>query len=249
MTDRLDDIIRFYRLLDRLADLADGPRLLQSCRAGMGWPQRGVYFFFENGESRSSTGAGPRVVRVGAHGLKNGSRSTLWGRLSQHRGSARSGLGNHRGSIFRLLVGVALANRNGIPLPESWGVAGSAGEAARRLDVERSSINKAEAGIEALVSGYIGRMPFLWLNVNDDPGPSSSRGLIERNAIALLSGYRHATIDSPSTEWLGQYSDRERVRLSGLWNNNHVDESYDPSFLDEMEWWIDTNPATTVGSP
>ena len=80
----------------------------------MSWPRRGVYFFFENGEPRSGTGAGPRVVRVGAHGLKNGARSTLWGRLSQHRGSSRSGLGNHRGSIFRLLVGVALANRNNI---------------------------------------------------------------------------------------------------------------------------------------
>ncbi len=242
MTDRLDDTIRFYRLLGRIADLCGGPRLLQSCRAGMGWPPRGVYFFFESGERRSSTGVEPRVVRVGTHGLKNGSRSTLWGRLSQHRGSARSGLGNHRGSIFRLLVGIALANRTGIPLPGSWGVAGAAGEAARRLAVDRSSINKAEAGIEALVSEYIGRMPLLWLNVNDDPGPNSSRGLIERNAIALLSGYRRATIDGPSAGWLGQHSDRERVRLSGLWNNNYVDESYDPSFLDEMEWWIDTNP-------
>lgn len=133
MTDRLDDTIRFYRLLGRLADLCGGPRLLRSCRAGMGWPPRGVYFFFENGESRTSSGAGPRVVRVGTHGLKNGARSTLWGRLSQHRGSARSGLGNHRGSIFRQLLGTALASRDGIPLPESWGVAGSAGGAARRL--------------------------------------------------------------------------------------------------------------------
>jgi hypothetical protein len=26
----------------------------------------------------------------------------------------------------------------------------------------------------------------------------------------------------------------ERVRRSGLWNNNHVDEEYDPVFLDEL---------------
>ena len=38
---------------------------------------------------------------------------------------------------------------------------------------------------------------------------------------------------------LGARSDRERVRASGLWNNNHVDEGYDPAFLDEMAALVD----------
>ncbi len=96
--------------------------------------------------------------------------------------------------------------------------------------------------VEALVSQYIGQMPFLWVNVSDPPGPNSSRGLIERNAIALLSGYNKPRVDSPSADWLGQYSHRERVRLSGLWNNNHVHKSYDPLFLDELETRIDATP-------
>ena len=100
-------------------------------------------------------------------------------------------------------------------------------------------MNEAEADIEAFVSKYIGQMPFLWLNVDDRPGPGSSRGHIERNAIALLSGYSRHAADGPSTEWLGQYSGHEKVRLSGLWNNNHVDETYDPLFLDEMESRLD----------
>ncbi len=229
MAKRHDDTVRFYELLDCLADRVGGPRLLQSCRGGMGWPQRGVYFFYEKGEYRSDTGAGLRVVRVGTHALKNDAQSTLWGRLSQHRSR------NHRGSIFRKLVGVALANRDNIPLPESWGVAGSAGEAARRLGVDRNEVNDAEADLEALVSDYIGQMPFLWLNVDDEPGPNSKRGFIERNTIALLSGYRYPAFDPPSAGWLGHYSNREKVRLSGLWNNRHVDEPYDPSFLYEME--------------
>ena len=52
----------------------------------------------------------PRVVRVGTHGLRP-SHSTLWGRLSQHKGSVGGGMpggGNHRGSVFRLHVGSAL---------------------------------------------------------------------------------------------------------------------------------------------
>ena len=186
--------------------------------------------------------AGTGSYGSGTHGLTDGSRSTLWGRLSQHRGSARSGRGNHRGSIFRLLVGIALAKRINIQLPESWGVAGSVGEAVRRLNVDRVTINEAEAGIETSVSEYIVRMPFLWLHLNDAPGPDSKRGLIERNAIALLSGYRCSAADGPSAKWLGHHSDRERVRLSGLWNNNHVDETYDPWFLDVMESWIDATP-------
>ena len=242
MAERLAHTIRFYGLLDRLATLVGGPRFLRSCHARMGWPPRGVYFFYESGEARSGTGTELRIVRVGTHGLPNGSRSTLWGRLSQHRGSSRSGRGNHRGSIFRLLVGTTIAKRFNLPLPDSWGVAGSSGEAAQRLNVDRVAVSEAEAGIEAHVSEYIGQMPFLWLNVNDTPGPRSNRGLIERNAIALLSNYRSPAADGPSTKWLGYYSDRERVRLSGLWNNNHVDETYDPSFLDEMESRIDATP-------
>ena len=81
-------------------------------------------------------------------------------------------------------------------------------------------------------------MPFLWLEVDDEPAPSSERGVIERNAIALLSSFREASPDPASTGWLGHFSDRERVRRSGLWNNQHVDERYAPSFLDVLEKWV-----------
>jgi hypothetical protein len=77
-------------------------------------------------------------------------------------------------------------------------------------------------------------MPFLWLGVDDAAHPESARGLIERNAIALLSNYEKPPIDAPSVNWRGLKSDRERVRASGLWNNRHVDEAYDPAFLDQM---------------
>ena len=175
------------------------------------------------------------MVRVGTHGLAEGSRATLWGRLSQHRGRARSPGGNHRGSIFRLILGDALSRRDNIPLPTTWGVGGSFSGAVRRLEVDGAEARAAEAAIEAGVSEYIGRMEVLWLEVDDAPGPDSRRGLIERNAIAMLSAYSGRGSDGPSGDWLGRYSDRERVRLSGLWNSNHVDEPYSPSFLEEME--------------
>ena len=241
MADRITDTNRFYELLDRLAELAGGPRVLKECHAGMYWPAGGVYFFHELGESRTNDPTRSRVVRVGTHGLRSGTRSTLWGRLSQHIGNVRSGRGNHRGSIFRLIVGIALSKQLGLSLSDSWGVGGSPGEAARRLNFDPAAINAAECDLEAAVSDYIGRMPFLWLDVGDAPGPNSKRGLIERNAIALLSGYRGGAVDDPSHQWLGHHSDRERVRRSGLWNNNHVDELYNPLFLDEMESRIESS--------
>ena len=89
------------------------------------------------------------------------------------------------------------------------------------------------------MSVHIRAMPFLWLPVDDEPGRESLRGHVERNSIALLSNFERPVLDPPSAAWLGHTSDRDRVRKSGLWNQNHVDESYDPAFLDVFEELIE----------
>lgn len=221
---RLDDLRRFYAILERLAVKCDGPRMLAQCTGRMGWPSRGVYFFQEPGELRTDSGEGPRIVRVGTHALNAGSQTSLWGRLSQHRGQANDGSGNHRGSIFRLLVGTALMEIDGYTLP-TWGRGSHAPRAVR----------EKELPLERLVSRTIGSMPFLWLAVTDPAGPDSLRGYIERNAIALLSNYRKPALDAPSPAWLGHHCNREKVWASGLWNQNHVDEDYDSAFLDVLD--------------
>lgn len=231
---RVADTARFYELLGKIEERVGGRRRLADCDGRMDWPERGVYFFFEKGEERHGSGAGGRVVRVGTHALAKKKRS-LWKRLREHRGNARSGGGDHRGSIFRLLVGVSLARRGDCVLPRSWGVGRDAGAAARRLGLTRATVKEAETALERRVTATIGRMPFLWLSVLDAPGPESARGRIELGAIALLSNTDSAVADRPSKHWLGAHSDRQPVRTSGLWNNNHVDEDYDPAFLDEME--------------
>lgn len=232
---RIERLRRLYRLLAELERKLGGTRSLAQCRGRMDWPLRGVYFFFEAGELRSDSGEGPRVVRVGTHALTSGSKSTLWGRLSQHRGASSTGGGNHRGSIFRLLVGEAMMSRDRRAHPESWGLGSDAGKAAARLGVTREEIKAQEQELEAEVSSFVGAMPFLWLDVADAPGPESMRGVIERNCVALLSNAGKQALDSPSRSWLGAYSLHDRVRTSGLWNNNHVNESYDPGFLDVLD--------------
>lgn len=102
-------------------------------------------------------------------------------------------------------------------------------------NLSSKEVKERERPLEQEISTIIGAMPFLWLAVDDEPGPDSLRGYIERNTIALLSNYKKTRIDPPSHDWLGCYSDRERVRESGLWNSNHVDEDYNLDFLDSME--------------
>jgi hypothetical protein len=219
------EIDRFYTLLAELEQRCGGKRRLAECRGRMSWPERGVYFFFEDGELRED-GVSPRVVRVGTHGLVP-SKSTLWGRLSQHKGStggSMSGGGNHRGSIFRLHVGTALLASGAWPesIRSSWLVGSSA----------KSDVLRAEYPLERGVSKHIGAMPFLWLGVDDPAGPESDRGVIEAGAIALLSNLDRAPIDAPSAGWLGRRADSRLVRESGLWNVNHVQDLPGGSFLD-----------------
>lgn len=238
---RESDVRRLYDLLERLKERLGGFHTLQECNGKMKWPKRGVYFFFEPGEVCSDGTGRSRVVRVGTHGLKEGSKSTLWGRLSQHRGT-NSGGGNHRSSIFRLLVGEALKQGSEFADIDSWGIGNDLTSAAKKLDRSRPELAAAELGLEEAVSRYIRAMPFLWLDIGDEPGPESERGMVERFCIALLSNHPLAStdetkviVDRPTGSWLGLRSGRQRVRDSGLWNNRHVDELWEAGVFGLME--------------
>jgi len=223
MKKRGADLVRFYRLLGELEAINRGTHRLAQANAAGPWPSRGVVWFYERGEHRSDTGAGPRIVRVATHALKPELNTTLWDRLAQ------DSAGSHRGSVFRTVIGLSLRDLMGNTEPAGWGrgVAASAGT------------EKQEATLEAAVSVYIAQMPFLYLTVDDDPGPMSLRAFIEKNSIALLSNYARAPVDSASAAWLGRRCNREKVAQSGLWNIQHVDEAYDPSFMDAMKTLMD----------
>jgi hypothetical protein len=220
------DAVQVDRLYDVLAHLEQrlgGARHLADCTAGSGWPEHGVYFFFEPGELRRD-GTTPRIVRVGTHALARTSTTTLWQRLSQHRGHLAGrtpGGGNHRGSIFRHHVGTALLNTGNWPpsLHQSW----------RMPHVDQPS-RRAEAGLELAVSRHIGAMPLLWLAVPD----RHDRRTIETGAIALLSN-RNDGGEPPTHGWLGRHADSQAVRTSGLWNVRDVDAYADPNILALIE--------------
>jgi hypothetical protein len=129
--------------------------------------------------------------------------------------------------------------RDDLVEPHSWGAGSDIGKSADRTGTDRGVLRDEEAYLELAVSRHIRAMPLLWLAIEDPPGPESLRGLIERNSIALLSNYERNQFDPPSQGWLGQHSDRDRVRQSGLWNNNHVEEEHEASFLDNLQRLVD----------
>jgi hypothetical protein len=225
-----DDLDHFYELLDDLRRRVGGERRLASCSSRSGWPERGVYFFFEPGEVRPDGTL--RVVRVGTHALTLTSRTTLWHRLSQHRGQDGgrwAGGGNHRGSIFRHHVGEALfASEPDAGAESTWALRNPAPPNAR--DLERRH--------EVHVSDYIRALPFLWVGVDDPPGPASDRHTIEAASIGLLSCIANPRADRPSPRWLGSAARRDAIRMSGLWNVRHVGEPYDPGFQDTLYRWV-----------
>ena len=218
---------RFYQGLDQLARILGGPRLLRDCAGDDGWPEHGVYFFFETGEARADGGC--RVVRVGTHALTASSRTTLWGRLRQHRGhlaGSQPGGGNHRASVFRRHVGAAIIRREKLPggLLSSW--LDKNGPAAGWAD--------EEARLEQKVSEHIGAMPFLWLSVPD----RADRGYVEANAIALTSRLAQG-LDAPGARWLGNHAYRTEIVQSGLWNVEHVRDHCDPAFPGRFEQLVE----------
>jgi hypothetical protein len=97
------------------------------------------------------------------------------------------------------------------------------------------------------INQVIGRMPFLWVGVDDEPSPLSERRYVERSAVALLSNYGKAPIDSPSPTWLGRHSVHGEVKLSGQWSLNDVDRSYKPHFLDVLSYHVARMPGSVSG--
>lgn len=210
-----------------MEDKLGGKRTLGDCDGYMDWPDLGVYFFFEPNETRAKS-EDLRVTRVGTHAVSTGSTTMLWNRLRQHRGPLSgkySGGGNHRGSIFRLHVGEALIKRDGLEQYSEWGKGSSS----------KPELREKEHNLEKKVSAYIRSLPFLWVEVDDPPGPDSRRAYIERNSIALLSNYKKGEIDSRPDNWLGKYSPNSEIQESGLWNLDHITEQYDPKFLESLE--------------
>ena len=221
MKNRKRDIERFYSLLEFL-ESKSSKKLLMSCSKS-DFPEQGIYFFFENSETREN--GKPRVVRIGTHAVSKGSKATYWNRLKQHKGT-NNGFGNHRGSVFRKLIGQSIIEKNNLNNYPFWG---------KKI---KKSLIETEKEHELKVSQYLGKMPFLTLNVPGQSSKYNDRAYIETNSIALISNLNKEKIDKPSENWLGYFSKHKDVIESGLWNSDDTEKNYVPDFLDKLEQLI-----------
>lgn len=209
----------FTQLLHLLWAAQGSGRRIDETNGRLPWPSRGVYFILEAGRGIRG-GRMPKVIRVGTHAVSKGSKTSLWNRLSTHRGTA-GGSGSHRSSIFRLHVGRAWARHT---VSSEWPVTWAQGQTASR------GVRDAEQELEREVSKIIGAMRVIWLDIADDAGPTSERAYLERNAIGVLS--RIGLLDAVgSPAWLGRRSADWRIATSGLWNLNHVFVKPDAMFI------------------
>jgi hypothetical protein len=109
-------------------------------------------------------------------------------------------------------------------------------------DVE-PELRKGEYELERFVSREIRQMPFLWLHVPGESGRGCPRASIEKNAIALLSCHEESrSREEQGNGWLGNYSAKEEIRKSRLWNVDHVKEPFDSSFTELFKELVEMVP-------
>ena len=227
---RLEDLRRFYGLLDELESHLGGKRQLASLGEFRGWPQRGVYFFFEPGEVRQDLGTGPRAAASGH------ARFGCWRAVDDQAAAARPASGNERRWRQSSRVNLQAPGRPGIAgegrlaLLSLWALKAIRPKSLA-LGVERVALgpSRGSRGAGGLRVYRLAIVPLA-----RDRGRTGAR---EHAQVRRTQRYR--LVEQPWTRstgrtvdsWLGLLLNRRRVQRSGLWNQHHVEEGHEPGFL------------------
>lgn len=165
-------------------------------------PRNGIYIIFENGEKYNDL---DRIVRVGTHT----GHSQLFSRLKQHFVKE-----NKNRSIFRKNIGRCLLNKGNSPYLPLWELDITSREEKERnlklLDLE------FEKQIEKQITNYIQtNLSFCVFEI----ATKEQRIFWESKIVSTLA---KAILFRPSEKWLGNYSSKEKIKSSGLWQVNEL---------------------------
>jgi len=168
-------------------------------------PRNGIYILFEDGERAHGV---DRIVRVGTHTGEN----KLCSRLEEHFVKQ-----NKDRSIFRKNIGRALLRRANDPFVRQWEIDLTSHEAklAYRSRVDPVKLHAIEDQVSVYIQSHISVVA-LSVETKDD------RLLWEKRIIGTVS---HCKECRPSTTWLGLHSPKLRIRKSGLWLVNELNEA------------------------
>jgi len=165
-------------------------------------PKNGIYILFEKTEKAHGTDG---IVRIGTHTGKDQLRS----RLKQHFLNE-----NKDRSIFRKNIGRALLNKNKDSFLKFW-------ELDLTTRKNRETYSKIvdfekQKQVEKQVSKIIqNNFSFTVFEVKD----KKERLKLESKLISTISLCKDCR---PSKNWLGNFSPKQKIRQSGLWNVNEL---------------------------
>ena len=160
-------------------------------------PNNGIYILFEEGEQAHG---GDRIVRIGTHTGDD----KLPSRLNEHFLKE-----NKDRSIFRKNIGRALLNKDNDPFLAQWEYDLMSREArvkfGARVDMGKQKI------VECQVTDYV-RTHFKFVVI---PVTHKDKRLwLESRLVSTVS---RCSVCQASASWLGNYSPKEKIRESGLW--------------------------------
>lgn len=158
-------------------------------------PDDGIYVKFEKGESYNDF---DRIVRIGTDTGEN----NLKKRLIEHFVTE-----NKNRSIFRKNIGRAMLNKDNNPYLKFWEL-DTTSRAEKEKNLKYIDVD-LEADIEREISSYIKtNFSFCVFNVET----KEQRLFWESKLISTL-----AYQTKPSKNWLGNFSTKEKIKQSGLW--------------------------------
>ena len=165
-------------------------------------PRNGIYILFEKGEYAHGTN---RIVRIGTHTGENQLRS----RLLQH--FVRE---NKDRSIFRKNIGRALLNKARDSYSPIWELDLTTHEAKKKYSalIDAQKQKKTERQATTYMQGSF---RFVVFQVDG----KDQRLALESKIISTVSSCHEC---KPSSEWLGNFSPKDKIRASGLWQVNEL---------------------------
>lgn len=165
-------------------------------------PSNGIYLLFEKGENAHST---ERIVRAGTHTGGN----QLHSRLLQHFVNE-----NKDRSIFRKNIGRALLNKNNDPFLNQWELDLTTRNAKEKYSssVDFDKQKKTEKQVTRYIQNHFS---FVVIPIEE----KEKRLELESKILSTISLCNECT---PSKNWLGNYSPKEKIRKSGLWAVNEL---------------------------
>ncbi|MDP1813632.1 MAG: hypothetical protein Q8K92_04215 [Leadbetterella sp.] len=166
-------------------------------------PENGIYVKFEKGEKHNEF---DRIVRVGTDTGEN----NLKKRLIEHFITE-----NKNRSIFRKNIGRALLNKENNPYLKYWEL-DTTSKADKEKNLKLLDL-QFEAKMEKEISNYI-KTNFLFCVFRVET--KEQRLFWESKLISTL-----AFKTKPSENWLGNFSTKDKIKQSGLWQVQGLNKS------------------------